>query len=66
VARFPDLVVVGPSGLLFAEMKGPDQFRTPEQICWHAALAISGARVFTWKEREFTNGSVERVLASIS
>lgn len=63
---FPDLVIAGPSGLLFAEMKGLDQFRTPEQICWHAALGISGAKVFTWKEAEFANGMVEGILASIS
>ena len=56
---FPDLVIVTPATVLFAEVKR-DHFnsRRPEQTTWAYALIAAGARYELWYERDLTSGNV--------
>lgn len=46
---FPDLVIVGPYGLLFAELKKEDGKVSPEQSDWLGDLRHAGVLAFVWK-----------------
>lgn len=48
-AGFPDLVIVGPGGLLFAELKADRGRLRPDQARWIATLAAAGAEVHVWR-----------------
>jgi hypothetical protein len=48
-AGFPDLVIVGVRGMLYAELKAENGRVTAKQRTWHEALENAGAEVHVWR-----------------
>lgn len=46
---FPDLVIVGPHGVLFRELKSATGYLTSEQVRWVGRLKAAGADVTVWR-----------------
>jgi hypothetical protein len=46
---FPDLVITGPGGLVFVELKTQKGKVTPEQREWLLALRAAGVRAYVWR-----------------
>ena len=63
---FPDLTMVKGFRLIFAELKGERGQLAPEQRAWLEALLppghYGGVEVYTWRPRDWLDGTVERVL----
>lgn len=64
-AGFPDLVIAGPGGVLFAEIKGKDDTVSAEQRTWLARLAGAGAIAVVWEALDVMNGRAETELAAL-
>lgn len=61
-AGFPDVVFLGPFGLIFAEfkMRGPEDL-TPEQARWVIRLNTQGGvRSVVWSPEDWQNGTIQR------
>lgn len=48
-AGFPDLVIVGPGGAVFAELKTETGRVSTAQAKWHKALLLSGCDSHIWR-----------------
>lgn len=64
---FPDLVIAGPKGLLFAECKMPNADTSAEQDRWIWTIGEAGGRardsiVRIWFPVHLENGTIEREL----
>lgn len=53
-AGFPDLVIVGPGGVLFIELKTDRGRVRPEQTTWLNALSAAGSQAAVWRPRDWT------------
>ena len=63
---FPDLVIVGRGGVIFAELKSAKGRLSHEQREWLGALDESGAHVEVWHPKHWTNGDIEQVLRRLA
>ena len=63
----PDLIIAGPAGVIFAEVK-PGTWSTvrPQQTTWKHMLLAAGARWVLWTEADVDSGKVRADLASIA
>lgn len=61
---FPDLVIVGRGGVIFAELKSAKGKVTFAQQDWLTRLAKAGQRTYLWRPEDFDE--VQRVLNSLS
>jgi hypothetical protein len=52
-AGFPDLVVVGPHGVVFAELKAEKGKTSPQQDAWLSELSAAGATALLVRPRDF-------------
>lgn len=52
-AGFPDLVLVRPPELLFAELKSDKGRLSPDQVQWLSDLALCGIVAEMWRPRDF-------------
>lgn len=52
-AGFPDLVIVGPSGTIFAELKSDKGQITDAQWFWIRAINDSGSEAWIWRPRNW-------------
>jgi len=59
---FPDLVVVGPHGVLWRELKSSRGRLTPEQVRWLDRLTEAGADADVWRPDAWPT----RVMAELS
>jgi VRR-NUC domain len=59
---WPDLVIAGPGGMLYREVKGEEDALTPEQEMWLAALRVAGADVAVWRPGDWESGRIRREL----
>lgn len=59
---FPDLVIVGPGGTLFRELKVPPNSTTPEQRAWLDALVDAGCDAKVWTPQDWQD---RRILAEL-
>ncbi|HEV2256109.1 MAG TPA: VRR-NUC domain-containing protein [Streptosporangiaceae bacterium] len=63
---FPDLVLAGPGGVLFRELKTQRGQPTPEQQQWLDALAAANADVDIWRPADLLSRRIARELANIA
>jgi VRR-NUC domain len=63
---FPDLVLVGPRGVLFRELKRQAKKPTPAQAEWLAALCRAGADAAVWRPSDLLSERIGRELAAIA
>jgi hypothetical protein len=63
---FPDLVCVGPGGVLFRELKRQGKSPTPAQQQWLDALAAAGQDAGVWRPEDLLSGRIGQELAAIS
>ncbi len=64
-AGFPDLVIVGKHGVIFAELKSEKGRVRPEQIAWLTALAQARATAYIWRPQDIKNNRIIESLRSI-
>lgn len=57
-AGFVDLVVAGPRGVLFRELKSEKGALSRVQTTWIDTLAAAGADVGTWRPHDLLDGTV--------
>jgi len=63
IAGFPDLVLVRPPRVVFAELKTEKNDPTELQERWLDALAACAVEVYVWRPRHWLDGTIERILA---
>lgn len=63
---WPDLVLVGPRGVLFRELKAARGRVSRDQAEWMLALARAGEDVGVWRPYDLVDGRIEDELAAIS
>jgi len=63
---FPDLVAVGPGGVLFRELKREGKKPTVSQAAWLAALRGAGQDAEVWRPSSLLSGTVARELAALA
>ena len=59
---FPDLVLVRNGRLIFAELKREGKDPTDDQEDWLFALRGTAAEVYTWRPRDWMDGTIEALL----
>lgn len=59
---FPDLTIVGPNGVIFAELKSDSGSRSIEQSRWFYGLIEAGATYALWKPSDLRSGTIARAL----
>lgn len=62
---YPDLVIVGPGGVLFRELKSATGRVTKDQKIWLSALQYHGLDVGIWRPADMANGRIGRELQAI-
>jgi hypothetical protein len=62
---FPDLVVVGRGGVLFAELKCKDDTVSPDQRRWGSFLTGAGQTWVIWEPIDALSGRIETELAAL-
>ncbi len=55
---FPDLIIAGPGGHLFAELKSAGGKLSPEQVDWKYALSAAGATYRVWYPHHWETGEI--------
>jgi hypothetical protein len=63
---FPDLVCVGPGGVLFRELKREGKKPTPAQAQWLTALVRAGQDACVWWPHDLLSGLIARRLAKLA
>lgn len=62
---FPDLVIVGPLGVLWRELKVADRNPTFDQHWWGRKLITSGQDWAVWTDQDYASGRITCELAAI-
>lgn len=65
-AGFPDLVLVGRSGVLFRELKSATGTLGPDQLDWVDALQNAGASIAVWRPVDLRSGRIAQELREVS
>ena len=63
---FPDLVLAGKRGVVFAELKTEDGQLSRAQTSWRWRLIASGASWFLWRPANLESGEILEVLRAIA
>ena len=63
---FPDLVIVGPRGVIFRELKSDSGETSPEQDLWGWMLCRSGASWQVWRPADWYSGVIRDVLQQLT
>lgn len=63
---FPDLVVVGPGGVMFREAKSKRGVATARQDWWGARLMEAGADWSIWRPDDLASGRIQRELERLA
>lgn len=63
---FPDLVIAGPGGLIFREVKNAVNSLSPEQRRWGSVLSQAGADWAPWRPQDLLSGVISRTLGEIA
>ncbi|MDQ3273527.1 MAG: VRR-NUC domain-containing protein [Actinomycetota bacterium] len=62
---FPDLVVVGPGGVLYRELKDETGVVSPDQVEWLVRLVEAGVDAGVWRPTDLVNGRIDHELAAL-
>lgn len=65
-AGFPDVVAVGPGGVLWAELKSQRGSLTAEQRRWGSRLTQAGERWYVLRPADLLDGTVRRLLLALA
>ena len=63
---FPDLVIAGPRGVIFRELKSETGETSPEQDLWGWMLCRSGASWKVWRPADWYSGEIRDVLEQLA
>lgn len=63
---FPDLVLAGGRGVLFAELKTGRGQLSPAQVAWHWRLQAAGAAWRLWRPVHLQSGEIHRDMKAIA
>lgn len=63
---WPDLVLVGPRGVLFRELKSRAGLPTAEQQAWLGALGDAGQNAGVWRPADLRSGRILTELRAVS
>ena len=63
---FLDLVIAGPGGVAFIELKSDKGRLSPDQKYWANVLAEAGMEVHLWRPAHWTNGRIMPVLERLA
>lgn len=64
-AGFPDLVIVGNNGVIFAELKSGSGYRTAVQNTWYYRLFCAGQNVVLWRPQDLRDGVIDQALQAL-
>jgi hypothetical protein len=64
-AGFPDLVLVGHHGLLYAELKAPLDDLSTQQRIWRYRLTAAGQRWVLWRKADLDTGVIEETIREL-
>lgn len=56
---FPDLVLVGPGGILFAELKSANGRMSPDQRAWASDIGLAGGNHRLWRPSDWPQSVAE-------
>lgn len=62
---FPDLVITGPGGVLYVELKSATGRMSAEQQAWMDALTAAGQPVAVWRPADLGSGRIESELRTL-
>ena len=62
---FPDLVISGPGGVLFRELKAAGRKPTPDQLLWLDTLQTAGVDASVWFTADWFSGQIRAELEAI-
>ena len=62
-AGFPDLVISGPRGTIFAELKTNGSSLTPDQRHWGSMLQRGGEQWYIWRPRDLDAGVIAKAMS---
>lgn len=65
-AGFTDLVLSGPGGVVFAELKSDNTQPTDAQMRWLGMLEAGGAEVYLWRPEHWFSGEIFDVFDRIA
>ena len=63
---FPDLVIVGPGGVLWRELKDQTRDLTREQRRWRTALQATGQDWALWRPLDLLSGQIHTELSALT
>ncbi|MHB8491182.1 MAG: VRR-NUC domain-containing protein [Solirubrobacteraceae bacterium] len=61
-AGFPDLVLLRPGRVIFAELKATKGKVSDRQQDWYRALIDAGAEAYIWRPADWLSGEIDSVL----
>jgi hypothetical protein len=62
----PDLIITGPRGVIFAELKSEDGATSPDQDLWLWTLRKGGATIELWRPADLESGIVRALLEQLA
>lgn len=62
----PDLIIAGPGGLAFAELKDEDGETSADQDRWLYALHLAGVPWFVWRPENWDSGVIRARLKTLA
>lgn len=62
---FPDLVIVGPLGIIYAELKAATGKQTIDQRCWEAGIREAGGAFCLWRPGHWHSGEIRETLEGL-
>jgi hypothetical protein len=63
---FPDLVALGPGGILLAELKGPDGDTSADQDHWLWMLHVAGIPYAVYRPQDWQSGRIQARLGELA
>lgn len=63
---YPDLTIVTPSGVVFAELKDATGWLRPDQTKWRDKLRFAGATWHLWRPSDLRSGEIRSVLEDLA